>query len=55
MMIQRVMRQKLAFATAQMKQLIRIPQGQTERILEEDLKKNATDALLRGSGSVSSH
>ncbi|ROV97985.1 hypothetical protein VMCG_07040 [Cytospora schulzeri] len=45
----RVMRQKVALApNARMKQLISIAQGQIERIMEEDLKKNATDALLRG-------
>ncbi|KAJ5160053.1 aminotransferase class 3 [Penicillium canariense] len=47
--MERVMRQKLATApNARMKQLISIPQGQIERILEEDLKRNAPEALWRG-------
>lgn len=47
--MKRVMRQRLAIApNARMKQLISIPQGQIERILEEDLKSNAPEALCRG-------
>ncbi|KAJ5186316.1 aminotransferase class 3 [Penicillium cf. viridicatum] len=47
--MERIMREKLATApNARMKQLISIPQGQIERILEEDLKKNAPEALCRG-------
>ncbi|TID26564.1 aminotransferase class 3 [Venturia nashicola] len=47
--MERVLRQKIALApNARMKQLIHISQGQIERILEEDLKANAPNALLRG-------
>lgn len=45
----RVMREKVALAPdARMKQLISIPQGQIEKILEAELMKHATDVLLRG-------
>ena len=48
----RVMRQKVNLApNARMKQLNSIAQGQIERTLEADLKRNAADALLRGSTS----
>jgi phenol 2-monooxygenase len=53
--MKRIMRQKLATApNARMKQLISIPQGQIERILEEDLKRNAPKALCRGTQVVES-
>ncbi|EFW99677.1 aminotransferase class 3 [Grosmannia clavigera kw1407] len=46
--MERVMRQKISLApNARMKQLISIPQGRIERILEEDLMKHANHALQR--------